>query len=48
MPEVVIYTATDGQIELNVNLADDSVWLTQKQLSDLFDKNIRTISERPC
>lgn len=45
MSEVVIYKAKDGHVELNVNLAQDTVWLTQKQLSDLFDKNVRTISE---
>lgn len=45
MSKIVIYKADDGHIELNVNLAQDTVWLTQKQLSDLFDKNIRTISE---
>lgn len=45
MSEVIIYTTKDGHIELNVNLAEESVWLNQKQLSDLFDKNVRTISE---
>src|SRR3990167_1436729 len=45
MSEVVIYTAKDGHIEINVNLSENSVWLTQKQLSDLFDKNVRTVSE---
>jgi DNA ligase (NAD+) len=45
MSEVIIYKAKDGHIELNVNLSQNSVWLTQKQLSDLFDKNVRTISE---
>lgn len=45
MSEILIYTADDGHVELNVNLAQDTVWLTQKQLSDLFDKNVRTISE---
>ncbi len=45
MSEVVIYKAKDGHIEINVNLSENSVWLTQKQLSDLFDKNVRTVSE---
>jgi len=45
MSDVVIYKAKDGHIELNVNLSEETVWLTQKQLSDLFAKNIRTISE---
>ena len=45
MSEVVIYKAKNGHIEINVNLSENSVWLTQKQLSDLFDKNVRTVSE---
>ncbi len=45
MSEVIIYKAKDGHVEINVNLSENSVWLTQKQLSDLFDKNVRTISE---
>ena len=45
MSDVVIYKAKDGHIELKVNLSEETVWLTQKQLSDLFDKNVRTISE---
>lgn len=45
MSEIIIYKAKDGHIELTVNLSEETVWLTQKQLSDLFDKNIRTISE---
>ncbi|MDF1653911.1 MAG: virulence protein RhuM/Fic/DOC family protein [Coxiellaceae bacterium] len=45
MSDVIIYKAKDGHIELSVNLDKETVWLTQRQLSDLFDKNIRTISE---
>lgn len=45
MSEIIIYRAKNGHIELKVNLSEETVWLTQKQLSDLFDKNIRTISE---
>jgi DNA ligase (NAD+) len=45
MSEIIIYKTKDGHIELAVNLSEETVWLTQKQLSDLFDKNIRTISE---
>lgn len=45
MSDVVIYKGKDGHIKLKVNLAEETVWLTQKQLSDLFDKNVRTISE---
>ncbi|HQS85085.1 MAG TPA: virulence protein RhuM/Fic/DOC family protein [Alphaproteobacteria bacterium] len=45
MSEIIIYTAKDGHIQLEVNLTEETVWLTQKQLADLFGKNVRTISE---
>lgn len=45
MSDIIIYKAKDGRIELTVNLSEETVWLTQKQLSDLFEKNTRTISE---
>ena len=45
MQEVTIYKSKDGHIQLNVNLSDETVWLTQKHLAELFDKNTKTISE---
>ena len=30
---------------LDVRLDGDTVWLSQKQMSELFDKNVRTVSE---
>lgn len=43
--EVVLYEAPDGQIGLDVRLEQDTVWLTQAQMAELFGKNVRTISE---
>ena len=43
--EVAIYEAPDGQIRLDVRLGQDTVWLTQAQMAELFDKKVRTISE---
>lgn len=34
--EVVIYTAKDGRTELEVRLEKETVWLTQKQIAELF------------
>ena len=31
-------------VKLEVNLKDETVWLTQKQMAELFDKDRRTIS----
>lgn len=36
MTEIVIYTAKDGHVELDVSLADETIWLSQQQLADLF------------
>ena len=35
--EVVLYQSPDGEVRLDVRLEHDSVWLTQKQMAELFD-----------
>ena len=42
---VVIYKAKDGQTKLDVQLKDETVWLTQKQMTELFDKDVSAINE---
>ncbi len=34
--EIIIYKTKDGKTALDVNLCEESVWLTQKQISELF------------
>ena len=41
---VIIYRSEDGTIQLEVQLVDDNVWLTQAQISELFQKDISVIS----
>ena len=43
--EVVLYQTADGKAALDVRLSGNTVWLSQKQMGDLFDKNVRTVSE---
>src|SRR5262245_36008890 len=43
--EIVLYEAPDGEIRLDVRLQQDTIWLTQTQMAELFEKNVRTISE---
>ncbi|MBU2221412.1 MAG: type II toxin-antitoxin system death-on-curing family toxin, partial [Candidatus Omnitrophica bacterium] len=43
--EVVSYRAKDKKIRLEVKLEQETVWLSQKQIADLFIKDIRTINE---
>jgi len=35
----------DGEIELAVSIESETIWLTQKQIAELFDKDTRTINE---
>lgn len=37
--EIIIYQSSDGQTELDVRLEGDSVWLSQAQLSSLFNSD---------
>ena len=43
--ELLLYTTEDGQARIRGQLVDETVWLTQKQMADLFQKDVRTISE---
>ena len=41
--EIIIYTTPDGKETFEVNLKKDTVWLSQKQMAELFEKNTDTI-----
>ena len=45
MSEIIIYQNADHQMQVDVTLEDESVWLSQAQMVELFAKNKRTISE---
>lgn len=43
--EIIIYQSSDGQTELDVRLEDDTVWLSQAQMTRLFQRD-RTVIGR--
>ncbi|MBX9865890.1 MAG: virulence RhuM family protein [Burkholderiales bacterium] len=43
--QILIYQNNDGAIKLDVRLEDETVWLTQEQIGQLFAKAKSTISE---
>ena len=43
--EFLIFTAQSGESSIEVVYSDETIWLTQKLMSVLFDVNVRTISE---
>ncbi|MCG2713561.1 MAG: virulence RhuM family protein [Candidatus Omnitrophica bacterium] len=43
--ELIIYQTEDGQTKLQVKMEDETVWLTQGQMAELFEKSKSTINE---
>lgn len=43
--EILIYQNQEGNIKLDVRLEDETIWLTQAQIGELFQKSKATISE---
>ena len=42
---ILIYRADDNRIRLEVKLEEKNIWLSQKQIGELFQKSKATISE---
>ena len=45
MSQIILYTTEDGIIKINVQLDNETVWLTQKQLVELYQTAKSTVSE---
>ena len=43
--QIEIYQANDGSTQINVQFEQDTVWLTQAQMAELFGKGRTTITE---
>jgi len=43
--KIILYRTEDGNTEIEVSLEGETVWLNQKQMAELFDKDRKTITE---
>jgi len=43
--QVVLYQTDDGKVRVDVAFEDETVWLTQSQMGELFGKGRTTITE---
>ena len=43
--EFILYASEDGELKIDVRLLDETVWLTQKQMAEMFQKSVSTINE---
>jgi len=43
--EIVLYTTTDGKVKIDTVFQDETIWLTQKKMAELFNVNVPAISK---
>ncbi|SNT69804.1 virulence protein RhuM/Fic/DOC family protein [Psychrobacter sp. LV10R520-6] len=43
--KIEIYKLADGQSDIRVHIENDSVWLNRQQLSELFDRDVKTLGK---
>ena len=43
--QFILYQSEEGQTRLEVRLEDETVWLSQKLMAELFQKDVRTVNE---
>jgi hypothetical protein len=43
--EIVLYQTEDGKIKIDTVFQDETIWLTQAKMAELFDVNVPAISK---
>ena len=43
--DVVVFRPNGAKMTVEVQLKNETVWLSQKQMAELFNKDVNTISE---
>ena len=42
---ILLYETEDGKVNVDVILKDETIWLSQKSMSELFDVNVPAINK---
>lgn len=43
--ELILYSTEDGGATIGLRAVDSTVWLSQREIAELFDKDVRTVNE---
>ncbi|MDR9375151.1 MAG: RhuM family protein, partial [Schleiferiaceae bacterium] len=43
--DIILYTDPQGQVKVEVYYEDETFWLSQKRMAELFGKDVRTVNE---
>ena len=46
--DIIIYQTEDGVTQIEVRLENETVWLTQQQISELFQRERSVIQDTDC
>ena len=46
-PNFLLYSTPNGDVRLSVTIEGETLWLSQKMMAELFDVDVRTVSEHP-
>ncbi len=41
--EILLYTSPDGEVQLDIRLQDETLWMTQQMMSELFQTTVQNI-----
>jgi len=43
--DIIFYTTPQGEVRIEVFFENETFWLSQKKIAELFDKDVRTVNE---
>lgn len=43
--KIILYTTPNGEVKLDIRFEEETFWLSQKKMAELFDVDVRTINE---
>ena len=43
--EIILFETADNEVSLQVQMKDETVWLTRNQMAELFDREVKTIGK---
>ena len=43
--EIILFETADNEVSLQVQMQDETVWLTRNQMAELFDRDVKTIGK---
>ena len=43
--QIILYTTPKGDVKVEIRFEDETFWLTQKKIAELFGVDVRTVNE---